>query len=245
MATDATNTKSIPSRRQSILQSTTTTLPDAPEQQSFPFQSLPAELRLQIYSHLLYDPTTYVLPFPRLRPVRVRRSGSKSLHPVILRINKQVHSEALPVLYSKNIWMIRTFPLDRYGQEMTNSIGAINAGLIRRVFISVSPLMATCDQLKAVVKEELWAVYAKMGIKGDELTFWGWRCHDGETSKTSDKDGEKEKWVETVEGKDIEKFGIRRNWWRQDREEGDMEVEGESQISWGVMKGSVGTMEEV
>ncbi|AEO56089.1 hypothetical protein MYCTH_2300594 [Thermothelomyces thermophilus ATCC 42464] len=77
------------------------------------FLTLPLELRLEIYSHLLVLPP----PPPResLRPIyrcsfaASRALGSPTgtnskptLHPQILRVNKQTYHEALPILYGQN-----------------------------------------------------------------------------------------------------------------------------------------------
>jgi hypothetical protein len=60
---------------------------------------LPAELRLRIYTQLL------VTPEPLKGPI-ARQSTKYNLHTAILRINKQIYSEARPVFLGKNTFYI-------------------------------------------------------------------------------------------------------------------------------------------
>ncbi|KAK6501674.1 hypothetical protein TWF481_009503 [Arthrobotrys musiformis] len=63
------------------------------------FLSLPPEIRLQIYSHLLI--------FPQRGQPYSLRLRKPSLDLSILRTNRQIHNEAIPILYSHN-----TFPIN-------------------------------------------------------------------------------------------------------------------------------------
>src|SRR5712664_1176146 len=67
---------------------------------AFPFMRLPAELRLQVYRHLLRS--KYEL-FMKRCPYH---STSSDLHPSILRTCHQVHDEAVQVLYEENVFCI-------------------------------------------------------------------------------------------------------------------------------------------
>ncbi|KAK3903326.1 hypothetical protein C8A05DRAFT_43423 [Staphylotrichum tortipilum] len=81
------------------------------------FLTLPLELRLDIYTHLLIlppptppeiQPTTYRCAYSSSPPSSSPGSPSQStlekpkLHPQILRVNPQTHAEALPILYGHN-----------------------------------------------------------------------------------------------------------------------------------------------
>ncbi|KAF9869467.1 hypothetical protein CkaCkLH20_13064 [Colletotrichum karsti] len=61
------------------------------------FLDIPIEIRLEIYSHLLLCPPLDKLA-PDTRPVQ-------RLHPAILKVNRQIHDEASPILYCKNIFL--------------------------------------------------------------------------------------------------------------------------------------------
>jgi hypothetical protein len=72
---------------------------------------LPAELRLRIYEQLL------VSQEPLRGPV-ARQDTKYGLHTAILRTNKQIHSEALPIFLGKNTFYITSVqPLSSYDNE--------------------------------------------------------------------------------------------------------------------------------
>jgi hypothetical protein len=64
------------------------------------FLDFPTEIRLQIYSELLVQSTSIVIKPPRTRTAH--ESRTISVYVQILRASKRVHSEASPLLYSKN-----------------------------------------------------------------------------------------------------------------------------------------------
>ncbi|KAL2148788.1 hypothetical protein VTH82DRAFT_1935 [Thermothelomyces myriococcoides] len=76
------------------------------------FLTLPLELRLEIYYHLLVLPppppresllATYRCSFAASRGLGTAGANSKpTLYPQILRVNKQTYEEALPILYGQN-----------------------------------------------------------------------------------------------------------------------------------------------
>ncbi|KAF2850975.1 hypothetical protein T440DRAFT_449583 [Plenodomus tracheiphilus IPT5] len=68
-----------------------------------PFLNLPPELRQRIYTHLL---TT---PHPILGPL-ARGTQTYSLHTSILRVNHQTHTEARPIFFSQNTFVITSLP---------------------------------------------------------------------------------------------------------------------------------------
>ena len=78
--------------------------PSQTQQHHSPFlDRLPPELRLQIYTHLL------VTPLP-LKGTHARATTKYSLHTSILRTNRQIHTEALPIFLGKNTFHITTIP---------------------------------------------------------------------------------------------------------------------------------------
>ncbi|KAH6854337.1 hypothetical protein B0I37DRAFT_388407 [Chaetomium sp. MPI-CAGE-AT-0009] len=77
------------------------------------FLTLPAELRLEIYTYLLVLPppppretlqVTYRCSYAAspLGSSLTKTNGKPTLYPQILRVNSQIYHEALPVLYSQN-----------------------------------------------------------------------------------------------------------------------------------------------
>ncbi|KAK3327383.1 hypothetical protein B0T19DRAFT_161616 [Cercophora scortea] len=62
-------------------------------QKPSPFLTIPLELRLEIYTHLLTLPPS---------PVATTK---QTLHPAILSANHQTHAEALPILYTNNTFL--------------------------------------------------------------------------------------------------------------------------------------------
>ncbi|KAL2160621.1 hypothetical protein VTH06DRAFT_1309 [Thermothelomyces fergusii] len=76
------------------------------------FLTIPLELRLEIYSHLLVlpppPPRESLGAVPRCSFAASRGLGSTetqskpTLHPQILRVNRQIYEEALPILYGQN-----------------------------------------------------------------------------------------------------------------------------------------------
>lgn len=88
------------------------------------FLSLPYELRLEIYNHLLLLPPT----------------PPQTLHPQILRACRQIHAEALPLLYGRNTFeahasLLVSFPRLRPWYSPVASASA--AALITRVRVRV------------------------------------------------------------------------------------------------------------
>ncbi|KAK3685907.1 hypothetical protein B0T22DRAFT_518277 [Podospora appendiculata] len=63
------------------------------DQNPCPFLTIPLELRLEIYTHLLTLPTT------------TTTTTKPTLHPAILTANHQTYTEALPLLYTQNTFL--------------------------------------------------------------------------------------------------------------------------------------------
>ena len=99
--------------------------------------SLPLELRLQIYGYI-FPPEPQVIPY-------LKSSWKKhSLAPSILRTCKQIHDEALPILYSKNTFLISDPELVL---RWLISIGRLNIKLLRNIRIWVDPVYSTENTL--------------------------------------------------------------------------------------------------
>jgi hypothetical protein len=104
----------------------------------------PAEIRLRIYSELLVlpEPVLFVADYGSPSPLFL--SSRYNLCPAILRVNKKVHSEASPLLYSNNCFQ---FPdiftrvpagIGTYGAHMSPFLKEIGSqtSLIRRIRIN-------------------------------------------------------------------------------------------------------------
>ncbi|TGJ86688.1 hypothetical protein E0Z10_g2014 [Xylaria hypoxylon] len=126
------------------------------------FFGVPTEVRLQIYSELLVLPEPIVFgagygaPSPPLF-----RSNRGRLCPALLRVNKQVHSEASSLLYSNNrfrfpvIFTSMSFAINRaHIAPFLCQIGS-QASLIRYICISIPafPTFFTSPQDKATFRE--------------------------------------------------------------------------------------------
>ena len=69
-----------------------------------PFLALPLEIRLQIYEQLLSPDPQRVYTLYHDRHGRALPKGS--IDPNILQVNQQIHSEAVPILYENNKYLI-------------------------------------------------------------------------------------------------------------------------------------------
>jgi len=61
--------------------------------------ALPLEIRQQIYQHLLTPPSKNPIKGPHPRQLQAPLSLSQSFPPSILRVNKQIYAEAVPIFY--------------------------------------------------------------------------------------------------------------------------------------------------
>jgi hypothetical protein len=66
------------------------------------FFSFPTEIRLMIYSELLVHSRPIIIRIDDRAIYHVEKAEKRSLYLELLRVNKKMHSEASPVLYSKN-----------------------------------------------------------------------------------------------------------------------------------------------
>ena len=109
--------------------------------------SLATEIRLAIYADLLIQPDgpiNFQENYDQPRSVRLRPTeATADLCPAILRVSKQVHAEAISILYSKNCFRFSDLasvddsttchPLAAFLDE----IGVRNASLLRHVCVSL------------------------------------------------------------------------------------------------------------
>lgn len=107
---------------------------------------LPAEIRLKIYSELLLLEESIPLVLEYSTPLRAvrRRQRGDALWPALLRLNKQAHDEASPVLYSQNIFRFPNFWKNIRSKEIIHTgvfLGQIgsNASLIRHISFPCPP----------------------------------------------------------------------------------------------------------
>lgn len=104
-----------------------------PQPQS-PLLSLPCEIRLEIYKHLLVLPYDHI-QIKRVHLVAHRRLGPPLLHPAILRTCRQIQSEAEPLLYTRNTFTAHATLLTGM-PSLPPTQGSVTharvAGLIRR-----------------------------------------------------------------------------------------------------------------
>ena len=76
---------------------------EAPKKCSF-LDKLPAELRLTIYEYLVISPSP-------LKGKTARKENERTgLNLTILRVNQQIHAEALPLFYGKNTFYVSSIP---------------------------------------------------------------------------------------------------------------------------------------
>ncbi|PYI05534.1 hypothetical protein BO78DRAFT_430460 [Aspergillus sclerotiicarbonarius CBS 121057] len=93
------------------------------QQPTFPFLSLPAEIRIQIYDLLLVSrnespshttktstkPTSTIKPIPLHQPPSPRpHTHTHTISPSILLTNKQISTESLPILYTQNTFTLHS-----------------------------------------------------------------------------------------------------------------------------------------
>jgi hypothetical protein len=115
--------------------------------------SLPAEIRIKIYEELLVlsEPITLEMIrklswafFRDLTASKPHTSRLSSLYPALLLSNKRAHSEASPVLYSRNRFRLQDLPV--HGTHVTiialflDQIGRRNASFLRYIYIPFSGL---------------------------------------------------------------------------------------------------------
>lgn len=112
---------------------------------------LPAEIRLKILSELLVLEESIPLVLEYSTPVRAarRRQQGDGLTPQLLRLNKQAHSEAGPVLYSQNVFRFPNLWKNIAGKIVHTRVflGQIgtNASLIRHISFPCPPNSAERD----------------------------------------------------------------------------------------------------
>ncbi|KAI1654074.1 hypothetical protein F4813DRAFT_233894 [Daldinia decipiens] len=105
-----------------------------------PFLALPVEIRLEIFKHLLVLPPDAPSPSQKTYYQYGQHRTPWPLHPAILRANRQLYAEALPLLYRRNTFLahntlLTTLPRLRhaYGPVLSAHL----AGLITRFYVCV------------------------------------------------------------------------------------------------------------
>jgi len=92
------------------------------------FLSLPCELRLEIYSYLLLANTS-----PRYRHVGKAQTSSPEIWTPLLRVNRQIHAEASPILYSQNKWLAHQTLLTSFPRLRTSYKAVTDSSLYPRM----------------------------------------------------------------------------------------------------------------
>ncbi|KAF2166199.1 hypothetical protein M409DRAFT_55066 [Zasmidium cellare ATCC 36951] len=78
------------------------------------FTDLPAELRRAIYDHLLHADCVLEVYIPTLstgkpyQPPKLRANSRQKISTSILRVNKTIYNEAIPILYSSNSFRMQS-----------------------------------------------------------------------------------------------------------------------------------------
>ncbi|KAI0849983.1 hypothetical protein F5Y00DRAFT_47275 [Daldinia vernicosa] len=105
-----------------------------------PFLALPIEIRLEIFKHLLVLPPDAPPPSQKTYYQCGQHRTPSPLHPAILRANRQLHAEALPVLYRRNTFLAHNTlltTLPRLRRAYSPVLSAHLAGLITRFYVCV------------------------------------------------------------------------------------------------------------
>ncbi|KAI0182705.1 hypothetical protein EV127DRAFT_322320, partial [Xylaria flabelliformis] len=110
------------------------------------FFHLPKEIRLQIYSELLVlpEPIVFLVNYGPPSP-SLSRSNRDGLCPALLRVNKQVHSEASSLLYSNNRFR---FP-DVFTSVSSTTKSAHMAPFLRQIGSQASLIRYICITIPA------------------------------------------------------------------------------------------------
>lgn len=107
------------------------------------FLTLPVEIRLEIFAHLLIIPASAPPPSQYQQHFPVHRLSPNTpslLHPAILRTCQQLHAEALPLLYQRNVFLAHNAlltTLPRLRRTYPPVVSARLAGLITRFHVCV------------------------------------------------------------------------------------------------------------
>ncbi len=145
------------------------------------FESLPPELRDEVYKLLLVSAKPYQL-------TTLLFKWSLGIHPAILLVNKKISGEALNILYGLNMFLIRSATIN-FGRptRFSHSIPTVNIATIRAITIKsdlhsllvdlklhFSRLQKNCPRLKILTVEAT----AKMGFRFAEhlITSYVEKC---------------------------------------------------------------------
>ncbi|KAF3065208.1 hypothetical protein GL218_02068 [Daldinia childiae] len=105
-----------------------------------PFLALPLEIRLEIFKYLLVLPSNAPSPSQKTYYQYGQRRTPSPLHPAILRANRQLHAEALPLLYRRNTFLAHDTlltSLPRLRRAYDPVLSARLSGLITRFHVCV------------------------------------------------------------------------------------------------------------
>lgn len=118
-----------------------------PQTSQVDFLSLPSKARLRIFEYVLVSEQQII---PHCRP-----AADPPVTPSILRTCKQIHSEASPILYSKNTFLVCE---PKWIIEWFTKIGPVNIKHLNRIRIFVDPVYSTKEipLLQTTTESSLW-----------------------------------------------------------------------------------------
>ncbi|KAL8682677.1 MAG: hypothetical protein Q9186_001273 [Xanthomendoza sp. 1 TL-2023] len=164
--------------------------------------TLPAEIRLIIYTHLFTTPQT-IVPKPDVayRPLEITYSGPRL--DGILTANHQLHAETQHLFYAQTnfVFESRYITIPRAMETFVRKIGQVNTGLIERVFVvregdagfssssnkrnGVTGMMRVCEGMKwareffpglKILRIVFTKVMSRERIVGSRKNIELWRC---------------------------------------------------------------------
>lgn len=121
------------------------------------FLDLSLELREQIYHYLLHHPP------PDPHSPDLLTSPPTTLHPAILAVNKQIHLEALPILYAHNTFRSHPTLLTSFPSLHSPAAGAAGAANNNNLYPQISE--STCPGVRLIRR---WYLKARL----DCGPFW-------------------------------------------------------------------------
>ncbi|KAK7532808.1 uncharacterized protein J3D65DRAFT_53680 [Phyllosticta citribraziliensis] len=102
------------------------------------FADLPGEIKNMVYDYSLVpydDDSLFIKPSPRNRRLEMIMPGGRPIARNLLCVNKQIHREAAPFLYSKNKFEFMSM---RAVYLFMREIGATNRAMVRHIIIQPS-----------------------------------------------------------------------------------------------------------
>lgn len=128
----------------------------------FPFMQLPREIRDQIYLYALQAKDRDAPQHSTWRLNSSYRQTTKPHTPGLIRLNKQIYSETIQVLYQTNVFKFRR-PRQLFNFE--DQIGASNQSLVRHIQIHIIPPDIEWDPMEVIGMDETPSHWARALLK--------------------------------------------------------------------------------